>query len=114
MIADITKLLKGAAQRDEAVRLHELLWTIDARHHAIPTIREIAQAREKAPPFRVERSNGVVSLIPDSSCSADELTEHDVKVAMKIYQREVGCDEASRARHRPDAVDRAGGRLLPV
>src|SRR5947208_2034590 len=84
MIADIARLLNQAASRGESIGLHELLWTIDARHHAIPTPDEIATARMNAPPFRVVRSDSGITLVPGSACSDHELTQHDIAVAMNI------------------------------
>jgi hypothetical protein len=86
IIADIESILNAAASRKEPIGLTELLWTIDARYHAIPTLDEIASARLNAPSLQIERSAGVIRLLPNANGSFEALTEQDIEVSMQRYR----------------------------
>ena len=90
MIEQMKGILAACAGRGESIPLHQLIWTVDARHHAIPTTNEINQALESVRAFRVVRDRNSVHLMPESTASSDIVTEADLQLAMKNYEKEIG------------------------
>ena len=86
MIDDIKDLLKSAAGKSESVPLHALLWTIDAKHHAIPTVEELNTGLQNAGDFRVERTKEEVVLVPSLGAGLAIITSKDIAVAMTFYE----------------------------
>jgi len=86
MVDDIKEILRLAARKSESVPLHALLWTIDAKHHAIPTVEELNAALQNAGDFRVERTAEEVSLVPFAGAGPAEVAQNDIAVAMTLYE----------------------------
>jgi hypothetical protein len=82
MIEDIKDLLRSAARKSELVPLHALLWTIDGKHHAIPTVEELNIGLQNARDFRVERTKEEVVLVPSPGAGLAMITSKDIAVAM--------------------------------
>lgn len=87
LITDMVLLLNGVAGRDEQILLHQLLWSIDAKHHLIPNPDEINFAIEKAGGFQISRNENEIALRRDESGQPDLITQEDLDEAMKIYHK---------------------------
>ena len=88
MIEEISEILSSAHKEKRSLLLHELIWTVDARLHAIPSAEEINQALSEYI-FQTERKQDELYLNPSSGDKSGIVTNVDVLVAMKIYEETV-------------------------
>jgi hypothetical protein len=86
MIKHMIEILTGCLKRGESVTLHQLIWTVDAKHHAIPSLAELNQALKSVPGFKIARSKTSVILEPNTNSTLDSLIENDIIISMEKYK----------------------------
>uniref|UniRef100_UPI0035943AAB hypothetical protein n=1 Tax=Pricia sp. TaxID=2268138 RepID=UPI0035943AAB len=82
---DVVKILEGAFAKNESVFLHELLWTIDAKHRLILNLDEINSAIDLIGGIRKRTDGDVVELNELELEKSDYIIDEDMISAMKIY-----------------------------
>jgi hypothetical protein len=85
MIDQMTEILTFALEQGDPFPLQELIWTVDAKQHAIPTAAELNEALDRVGSFTVERESNTIILRPSSGQQADQITDSDISVAMSAY-----------------------------
>jgi hypothetical protein len=88
MTEEIIEFLRLAHSEKRTLLLHEVIWTIDAQHHEIPTAEEFNEALSESDPFQIERNKNGIHLIPSSDNKSGLITDDDISVSMKIYAQE--------------------------
>jgi hypothetical protein len=83
----ILECLNDFATRNENVPLGNLIGSIDAKNHAIPTAEELNEAIEMTSSFDVCRDKGEVILIVTDKPTRGSVTENDIKIAMSISDK---------------------------
>ena len=89
MIDRVVALLEGSVARGEPVRLHEIVWTIDASQHAIVSVDEMNACLAKVEGISIQRDGDVVELIPDTAAKTQRITDEDLEKAMLLYRRAI-------------------------
>ncbi len=89
MIDYMTDILAATIERGETIGLHELLWTVDAKEHAIPTVDELNEAMSQAGSVSIVRTSDSVTLVPGDRGDSGNLTDADVALAMAFYEKMV-------------------------
>lgn len=87
IVNDIANILNGAFTNSETVMLHEMIWTIDAKHHLIASLNELNSAIELVGGVEKSYRNSEVKLSRSKDYVSDYLIEEDVKKAMIIYNQ---------------------------
>lgn len=82
---DVVKILEGAFEKNESVLLHELLWTIDAKHRLILNLDEINSAIDLIGGIRKRTDGDVVELNELKLKKSDYIIDEDIIKAMRIY-----------------------------
>jgi len=85
MIEYMTDILTGTIERGESIGLDQLIWTVDAKEHAIPTAAELNEALDRVGSFTVERESNTIILRSSPGQQADQITDSDISVAMSAY-----------------------------
>ncbi len=83
---EIIGILTESFRRGSPVPLEELLWTIDAKYHVIPSVDEINSAIAQSPKSRIERNDKSIILVVSDCKDSDVVTVDDVNVALSLYQ----------------------------
>jgi hypothetical protein len=85
LITDVFKILEGAFAKKEPVLLHELLWSIDAKHHLILNPEEINSAVDLIGGIRKRTDGNEVELNQLKAKKSEYISDEDIDRAMKIY-----------------------------
>jgi hypothetical protein len=92
MIDRIVALLDGLIARGEAVKLHEIVWTVDASQHAILTVEEMNVGLAQVEGIAIQRDGDLVELVPDAAAKVERITDKDLENAMVLYRRAISGD----------------------
>ncbi|MGW9685088.1 hypothetical protein [Flagellimonas sp. 2504JD1-5] len=87
IVNEIAKILNGAFTKDETVSLHEVIWTIDVKHHLIASLNELNPAIKLVGGVQKSYLNTDVKLSRSNENNSDYLIEGDIKKAMIIYNQ---------------------------
>lgn len=90
----IEGILGGALSKGQSVLLHELIWTVDAQLHLIPTAEEINEVLWRVSPIRIERRGTLVQLVPSAAREKIGVKADDIKNATDIYNDRVSDQTA--------------------
>ena len=85
LITDVINFFNRAFAENEPVKLHELLWSIDANHHLILNLEEINSAIELIGGVEKNVDGDVIRLNQLNAKKSDFIMEEDIAKAMKIY-----------------------------
>lgn len=85
MIKDAVILLKTVFDNGESIFLHEVLWTLDAKHHAILNTDELDAIVKKIGGLQKSCTQKGVELSRLESENSDFLTQDDIDKSMEIY-----------------------------
>lgn len=89
IVNDIANILNGTFTKDETVSLHEVIWTIDAKHHLIASLNELNSAIKLVGGVQKIYLNTEVKLSRSNENNSDYLIEEDIKKAMIIYKQHI-------------------------
>jgi hypothetical protein len=89
MIDYMADILASTIERGESIGVDQLIWTVDAKEHAIPTAEELNEAIAQAGTLSIVRESDSVTLVPSDEVSSDNLTDADIALAMAAYKRMV-------------------------
>ena len=87
VIEDIGELLKGSFKETDRFPLHELLWTIDAKHHLIPSIDELNEAIKKNEGIIIETFDNEIYLVLTKESNSEKITQEHIDTAILDYQK---------------------------
>jgi hypothetical protein len=85
MIKDAIKLLKHAFDRGDSIFLHELIWNLDAKHHAILDTNELDTIVKEIGGLQKSYTQKGIELSRLESGVSDFLTQDDIDNAMQVY-----------------------------
>lgn len=86
-VKDVIKILEGAFVKNEPVLLHELLWSIDARHYLILNSDEINSAIDFIGGIKKMVDGNEVKLTQLKAEKSDYINNKDIERAMKVYNK---------------------------
>ena len=89
IIEDIELMLRSAFGYGESISLHEICWTIDAKHKLIPSVKELNHAVKNVGGVTILRKKDSIEIRKGSLEQFDDITEHDLDLAMDIYNRNI-------------------------
>ena len=89
MIEIISEYLNTIASQNDEVPLHALIWSVDAKMRAIPTVTELNEAIRVVGPFDVVRRDSEVFLVATDISPNREVSDEDVCIAMSGYREDV-------------------------
>ncbi|MGW9685084.1 hypothetical protein [Flagellimonas sp. 2504JD1-5] len=87
IVNEIASILKGTFTKNETVLLHEVIWTIDAKHHLIASLNELNSAIRLVGGAQKSYRNMDVKLSRSNENNSDYLIEEDIKKAMIMYNQ---------------------------
>lgn len=83
VMVDLRRMLAGALARREGLDLHDLVWSIDAKHHVVPTADELNAALRAFPAFTARRSaDGIALELRSGAHEQALLTDQDIQRAI--------------------------------
>tara|TARA_R100000789_G_C3004577_1_gene149729 strand:- start:123 stop:410 length:288 start_codon:yes stop_codon:yes gene_type:complete len=87
IVNNITNILKEAFKKSEAILLHEVIWTIDAKHHLIVSLNELNSAIKLVGGVQKNYLNSEVKLSRSDGSESDYLIHDDIEKAMTVYNQ---------------------------
>ena len=82
MIERVVNLLEGSILRGESVKLHEIVWTIDASQHAIVSVDEMNAGLDQVEGITIQRNGDEVEMVPDPAAKRQRITDEDMESAL--------------------------------
>jgi chemotaxis protein CheY-P-specific phosphatase CheC len=85
IVNEIANILNGTFAKNETVLLHEVIWTIDAKHHLIANLDELNSAIKLVGSVQKSYLNSEVKLSRSDGNESDYLIQDDIEKAMVVY-----------------------------
>ena len=105
IISDLELILKNQFKKGVKILLHELLWSIDAKHRPIPNLEELNEALNNSGIFKINRNGNQIEIIPSKSSMTIFFVENDISKAMEYYNLRVSNLSKSIGRKKNDKND---------
>ena len=87
IINDIRNLLIGSYKETDRVTLHSLLWSIDAKHHLIPSFDEINESLKKIEGIQIASFEDGINLIFKKGIKSEIINQKHIDNAMIEYEK---------------------------
>ncbi|MEO9511714.1 MAG: hypothetical protein ABJN84_18275 [Flavobacteriaceae bacterium] len=87
IVNDIASFLNETFKKSETILLHEVVWTIDAKHYLIVSLNELNSAIKLVGGVQKSYLNSEVKLSRSDGDESDHLIQNDIEKAMAVYNQ---------------------------